>query len=427
MLKDHSYTMGFVTGGAAMAAALASFHLLSKRKDDHQASDLNATSTPSFQYTLSETDGREFRSNTEEEIRTYHYEAKMEERMKQLPDTPTKIAQTRSVTVRVPATTANLGPGFDTIGMALDMWTEITVQQADKFELTNEGEGADHIPTDESNLVVMGLKKAFEFAGLPVPPLKYRCVNRIPFARGLGSSSAAIVGGILAGLVLSGHTLKMWGAEELFNIASEIEGHPDNVAPAIYGGIQIGIHGGKGDRWRSERVNLPTGLQAVVFIPKAVGKTSDARCVLPESYSREEIVFNIGRMAWLVNALASNNVDNLIFGVEDKIHQPQRGAHVYKHLNPMIQAACEAGASCCYLSGAGPSVLALTTGASGEIFAQREKERVDRIVANAMLATAATTGVAGEVFITEPVLRGAHVAHAEPAFSTPLVRYAGDV
>jgi len=317
-----------------------------------------------------------------------------------------------------------MGPGFDTIGMALDMWSEVTVSLSDKFELTNEGEGASEIPTDETNLVVVGLKQAFEYAGLKVPPLKYRCVNRIPYARGLGSSSAAIIGGILAGLVMSGHKLQMWGAEELFNIASQIEGHPDNAAAAIYGGIQVGIH--TGDRWRSERVNLPTGLQTVVFIPKGVGKTSDARDVLPKKYDRETCVFNIGRVAWLLNAFATNNLDNLKYGVEDMMHQKQRGK-VYKHLGPMIKAAQDAGACCCYLSGAGPSILALTTGASGDIFAQQESERVDRVVAAAMLECAASLGVAGEVLITEPVLRGAHVVSASPSFSTPLVRYAGDV
>lgn len=332
--------------------------------------------------------------------------------------------QRYSVTVRVPATTANLGPGFDTLGMALDMWSEFTVSIADEFSLTNEGDGKDDIPTDESNLICVGLRRAYELAGKPVPPLRYRCVNNIPYARGLGSSSAAIVGGIIAGLVLSGHRLKCWGEEELLQIAAEIEGHPDNVAPAIYGGVQIGM---KVDRWYSERVNLPAGLQVVIFIPDHVGKTSDARRVLPKTYTIQDVVFNIGRVAWLVNALNTNSLHNLHFGVQDRLHQPQRGEHVYKHLVPMIEAAERAGANACYLSGAGPSVLAITSGASGDIFAQREKERVDKAVADAMLGAGASVGVKGQVFITEPVLTGACVAHVEPAFSSGLVRFKGDV
>mmetsp|Transcript_36948 Transcript_36948/g.63807 ORF Transcript_36948/g.63807 Transcript_36948/m.63807 type:complete len:438 (+) Transcript_36948:86-1399(+) len=334
-------------------------------------------------------------------------------------------AARRKVTVRVPATTANLGPGFDTIGMALDMWSEVTVELSDKFEIINKGDGADAVPTDESNLVVVALKKAYAMAGKEVPTLKYTCTNRIPYARGLGSSSAAIVGGIIAGLVLSGHKLKMWGAEELLQIACDIEGHPDNVAPAIYGGIQLGIHDGQ--RWRSERVNMPAGLQVVVFIPNTIGKTSDARKALPKEYSIKDCVYNIGRIAWLVNALATNHLDNLKFGVQDKLHQPQRGEKVYRHLMPMIKAAESAGACCCYLSGAGPSVLAITSGQSGDIFAQREKERVDRAVADAMLAAAASAGMDGEVFITNPILSGAYVAEVSPSFSSGLVTYKGDV
>jgi len=339
--------------------------------------------------------------------------------------------QRTSVTVRVPATTANMGPGFDTIGMCLDMWSEFTVSLADEFELTNEGDGADDCPTDETNLVCVGLRKAYGLAGKAVPPLHYKCVNRIPYARGLGSSSAAIVGGIIAGLMLSGHRLSCWGAEELLQIACSIEGHPDNVAPAIYGGIQLGIFAEsedpqQGKRWWTERVNLPAGLQIVIFIPDFVGKTSDARRVLPKDYKVADVVYNIGRIAWLVNALATNNLNQLKFGVQDSMHQPQRGS-IYKHLDPMIAAATAAGAACCYLSGAGPSVLAITTGAAGDIFAQREKERVDRKVADAMIAAAADVGVRGQVFITEPSLTGAYVASVEPPFSGGLVSYKGDV
>ena len=115
-----------------------------------------------------------------------------------------------------------------------------------------------------------------------------------------------------------------------------------HFAPALYGGIQIGIH--DGTRWRSERVSTPPGLQAVVFIPSDIGTTSKARAVLKKEVDRSDAVFNIGRVAWLVNALASNNLENLKFGVEDRIHQPQRGEAVYAHLYPMIRAATEAGA-----------------------------------------------------------------------------------
>lgn len=168
-------------------------------------------------------------------------------------------------------------------------------------------------------------------------------------------------------------------------------------------------------------------MQCICFIPEAIGKTSTARGVLSDTISRKEAVFNIGRVAWLINALATNNIDQLRFGVEDALHQPQRGAAVYPHMGPVIKAAVEAGASAAYLSGAGPTVMAITSGASGDIFTQRAKERVDLKVAQAMLRAAEAVGTKGQVFISGPVESGAVVVSAEPAFSQPLVRYRNNV
>ncbi|CAM9650907.1 unnamed protein product, partial [Hapterophycus canaliculatus] len=248
---------------------------------------------------------------------------------------------------------------------------------------------------------VTGAKAAFKAAGKPMPPLRYKCVNRIPYARGMGSSSAAIIAGLIGGLVLAGHKLPMWGAEELLQLACEIEGHPDNVAPVIYGGCQLGIH--NHTRWITERVQLPPGIQVVLFIPNFIGKTSDARAVLKDTVDRKDAIFSIGRIAWLVLALQSGNVNNLRAGCEDKMHQPQRARQdSYKHVNPMIEAAIAAGADTAYLSGSGPTVAAITSGAAGDIFLQRTKERVDKQVAEAMLQAAASVNVLGETFITTP-------------------------
>lgn len=153
----------------------------------------------------------------------HEHEKKMLERLQG--DGPDEsMVERRKVVVRVPATSANLGPGFDTIGMAVDMWSEYTIERADKFEVICKGEGSHDMPLDETNLVCMALKAAFEKAGKPVPPLKYHLVNGIPYARGLGSSSAAIVGGLVAGFVLAGHRVPTWGSEELLNLAANIEG-----------------------------------------------------------------------------------------------------------------------------------------------------------------------------------------------------------
>jgi hypothetical protein len=125
----------------------------------------------------------------------------------------------KSVTVRVPATSANMGPGYDSLGMAVEIWNELTVERASEYSMTIEGEGADELPTqEEGNLVCIGLKAVFEHAGKEVPPLKYTCKNVIPFARGLGSSSAAIISGILAGAILCGHTMDVRGSEELLQV-----------------------------------------------------------------------------------------------------------------------------------------------------------------------------------------------------------------
>uniref|UniRef100_A0A7S2UU71 Homoserine kinase n=1 Tax=Fibrocapsa japonica TaxID=94617 RepID=A0A7S2UU71_9STRA len=357
----------------------------------------------------------------------HEHEKRMSQRMQKFQsEVIDEVSQERNkVTVRVPATSANLGPGYDCLGMAVDMWSEVTVERADKFSMEFEGDGAADLPINEENLLCVGVKAAFQAAGKQVPPLKYTCKSRIPYARGLGSSSAAIVGGLIAGLVLAGHQLPCWGKEALLNMASEIEGHPDNVAPALYGGIQIGIH--SGERWTSERVPCPPGLQAVLFIPNTVGITKEVRGVLKDEVPRKDATFNIGRVAWLINALATGNIDNIKFGVQDALHQPQRGKHCFPHMQPLIEAAVNAGANGAYLSGAGPTIMAITSGVSGDMFTQRFNERVDSEVGDAMLAAAKKCGVQGQVYITRIIENGAQVTYAEPNFSRDVLRYHGDV
>uniref|UniRef100_A0A7S3YS76 Homoserine kinase n=1 Tax=Lotharella globosa TaxID=91324 RepID=A0A7S3YS76_9EUKA len=239
-----------------------------------------------------------------------------------------------SVTVAVPATSANMGPGFDTIGIALNVWNTMTVERSDKLQIHVSGEGSGKVPMDDSNLVVFGVKTAFEQAGMKMPPLRFKCHNRIPFARGLGSSSAGITAGLLAGLVLSGTRVPVWGHETFLQLACGIEGHPDNVAPAIYGGIQLGMH--TGERWLSSRVPTPHGLQAIVFIPESIGETKVARAVLPETLTYKEAVYNISRASFLVNALNTGNLADLKYATQDALHQPQRSAQ-FPHMTPVIE------------------------------------------------------------------------------------------
>lgn len=216
----------------------------------------------------------------------------------------------------------------------------------------------------------------------------------------------------------------MHGASLTVSIPNH-QGHPDNVAPVIYGGIQVGIH--NGTRWETERVPCPAGLQLVMFIPDFIGKTSDARNVLEPSISRQDAAYNISRTAFLVHALCVGNLDNLKWGVQDKMHQPQRGSKLYKYLYPMIEAAQDAGAACAYLSGAGPTVMAITGGASGDIFAQRAKERSDLAVAKAMQSAADEFGVKGKVVVTNVSNEGARVVKVDPPFSSGGITYRDNV
>jgi len=415
---------------AASAGAFLSYTVLKhkERKNTSTAipvgGDGGGSSTKKDSTTNTSTTNERTFSDNNKVLMPHNYEEKMNRRIRASVEEDNMVPRD-SVTVRVPATSANVGPGYDCIGIAVDLWSEITISRADTFEITAEGEGATEMPKDDTNLMVVGLVAAFKAANKPVPILKYHAVSRVPYARGLGSSSAAIVAGIVAGLVLAGHRLPCWGSEALLQIAAGIEGHPDNVAPVIYGGIQIGVHDGK--RWVTERAPHPSGMQAVLFIPDFYGKTSTARNVLGPTVTREEAAFNIGRAAFLVHALCTGNLDNLKVGAEDKMHQPQRGEKLYPYLFPMIKAAELAGASCAYLSGAGPTVMALTSGASGDIFTQREMERTDSAVAKAMLQVAEEYGIKGQLLVTKPVHEGACIIKVEPPFSSDTITYPGNI
>jgi len=164
-----------------------------------------------------------------------------------------------------------------------------------------------------------------------------------------------------------------------------------------------------------------------MFIPDFIGKTSDARNVLQNEITRHDAAFNISRAAYLVLALCTGNLDNLKHGVQDKLHQPQRGQKLYPYLYPMIEAAESAGAHCAYLSGAGPTVMAITSGASGDIFAQQEKERSDVAVARAMIQVAEECGIKGKLVVTRMSNEGAHVTKVDPPFSTGLISYRDNI
>lgn len=392
-----------------------------------------------------------------EETHSSHPDGESKKQKLSVDDKPMKR---KKVVVRVPATSANLGPGFDAVGMAVDIWNEITVERADEFSIQVEGEGASLIPLavgpdgSSKHLVMQSLRRAFEYAGeVPMPPVRVLTRNMVPICSGFGSSSSAIVGGLIAGLVLAGKELKVreldagghecLAPEELLHIATDIEGHPDNVAPAIYGGIQLSVvfhedlDHGVPISVMSRRVPHPAGLRLVAYVPSeearlgsGLDKTDEMRNLLKPTIPRRDAVVNIQRTALLIDALHRGDLHSLRFATRDRLHQPIRGEKHYPHLGHLVRAALSAGAHGAFLSGAGPTVMAICSGQSGDIFAQRSAERQEGAVVQAMQQVLDELPPAqrkswgqGKFYIVSPTSMGAHVVLAEPQFSDHLATF----
>ncbi len=254
--------------------------------------------------------------------------------------------------IRVPASTSNLGPGFDVLGLALTLHNELYVEESDRLTMEVQGEGRGVYPEDESNLVLVAARRVCEEVGYELPRVKVRCVNTIPGDRGLGSSSAAIVSGLLLGDHLSGSTL---GRDRLLEIGAELEGHPDNVAPALFGGLQVAVKDGA--RVHRVEVNTLSMPQVVVFIPPFKMPTKEARAALPAAVSMESAVYNIGRASLLVAALGAGRFEALDQATRDALHQSPRTS-IFAAMPALIDAAREAGALGAWLSGAGSTIAA---------------------------------------------------------------------
>ncbi len=266
-----------------------------------------------------------------------------------------------AVTVRVPATTANLGPGYDCLGLALGLHNEVTLALADEPTVAIEGEGAQSLPRDASHLVLGAARAATEAAGAEPPALSLHQANRIPLARGLGSSSAAIVGGIMAANELLGLGLSV---RRVLDIATGIEGHPDNVAPALLGGLTVCCT--VGDEVLVERLEVAPGLSCVVAVPDFEVPTHDARRVLPDTVTHADAVFNLCRASLIVAALVSGDFAVLGEAMRDRLHQPYR-AHLVPGMEEAIAAALATGAHGAALSGSGPTIAAFVGDAGEEV------------------------------------------------------------
>ena len=296
-----------------------------------------------------------------------------------------------SVSVCVPATSANLGPGFDALGLALGLHNTLELRVSERDSLEASGEGAEQLQNVSTTIAHTAAKQIFAGLGHEIGGVHLKLDNAIPFARGLGSSSAAIVAGMLAAnKYCAAQTGKSFSQSQILEFACALEGHPDNVAPALLGGFVAAAMGENG-AVSAVKIAVKTWPQFVVFIPDSELSTHFARGVLPASYSRADAVFNLSRAALLVAALSSGDFSALREALHDRIHQPFR-APLVPGWREVTGAAQSAGAIGTTLSGAGPTILAWTTAQNSEA------------VQNAMQNAAHEAKVAGRCLVLDAVL-----------------------
>jgi len=260
-----------------------------------------------------------------------------------------------SVTVRVPATTANLGPGFDTLGLALSLYDEltVTVRDAPGARVEVRGVGAGEVPTDETNLVVRSIAHTFAAYDQPMPGLDVVADNAIPHGRGLGSSGAAIVSGIMAAKGLLDGVVEI-DSSSLLALATALEGHPDNVAPALFGGLTIAWTTDEGPQHK--KLIVHRGVSPLIAVPEGTMSTEVARGLRPASVPHEDAIFNVSRSALLIAALVQSP-ELLLAATEDRLHQSYR-ASAMPQTESLIHELRAQGLPA-VISGAGPSILVL--------------------------------------------------------------------
>lgn len=288
------------------------------------------------------------------------------------------------IQVQVPATSANLGPGFDCFGLALGMQDRYVAQVLDEavLDLDVTGEGAGEVPRDAKNLLVKAMYKGFDYLGGRPKGLAIRALNVIPHGRGLGSSASAIIGGLVLAraLVLTG--VEKMPDDQLLQLATELEGHPDNVAAALFGGATMAWMESEREKKVAKVVNLgvDTRISAMAFIPAHHLSTSKARRMLPESIPHREAAMNSARAALLVQALTIRP-DLLLTATEDFLHQSFRQDAMPASYALMVKLRAAGVAA--FISGAGPTVLVLHSGGSAEA-AELERVAGDRFVAKSL-------------------------------------------
>jgi homoserine kinase len=294
--------------------------------------------------------------------------------------------------VSVPATTANLGAGFDCLGLALALRNEIDVRPSDTPRIRVEGEGKEALPASLDNLVWRTFCKGFQQMDREPPAVEILCGNRIPLARGLGSSAAVRIAALMAANEIAGQP---FDNDRILQIAAAEEGHPDNVAPALFGGMVV--CGRDGDRTVTRRFEPASGIRVVLLIPEMTLETEEARRILPDTCSMADSVSNLQNTALTTFAFLTGDYGVLSTSLHDRLHQPYRKALI-PGFDRTLEAAREAGAHGAALSGAGPTMAAFT-------------DRNEEAVAEAMQAAFAESGGGGSrTAVVEVDLLGAFVS-----------------
>lgn len=305
-----------------------------------------------------------------------------------------------TVTIDTPATTANLGPGFDALAMALDLSNRMTVEVIDgpagALDLVVEGEGAGVLDASGTDRFSIGLRSGLTELGLDPASFAFRVAmrNRIPLSRGLGSSASATVAGLVAAGALVGHPI---APERMLVLACGAEGHPDNVAAAIHGGFVVVSH--VDGEARAVRLDPPEGLVAALYVPDRPLSTTAMRAALPETVPFRDAVHNVGAASMIVAAFATGRLDLLRGATQDRLHEPYRAREVYPELPGVVAAARSAGAMGAAMSGAGSSVIAFAD----------DPERAAEVGA-AMARWAADNHLPGRAVLARPRARGALIA-----------------
>lgn len=264
------------------------------------------------------------------------------------------------IRLRVPATSANMGPGFDTLGVAVGLYNRMMIEEIPEgLEIINKDKGT-FVPEDENNLIYRSMLEIFDYVGYK--PKGYRIIqdSKIPMTRGLGSSSACIIGGMLAANIVSGRQLTY---EQIIHLAARLEGHPDNVGPAMYGGFCVSLT--EGERTIVKSTKLESHIKFAVIIPDFFVATKKSRGVLPEKVDFKDAVFNISHASMLQAAMLTGDMAALEIGVRDKLHQQYRKAYV-DGMDDIFEKTYTLGSHATYLSGSGPTILAILDGGYNE-------------------------------------------------------------